>query len=526
MRARARGALGALGALGAMALAFSAALAAAERPAVIEAARNTDRATLRALVQRKVDVNVTEGDGSTALHWASYRNDVESADVLIRAGANVNAANDLGVTPLWPASLNGNVEMVKRLLSAGANPKATLLRGETLLMTAARAGHADVVQLLLSAGADPNARPTRGETTPCLFDPSRTCSVQAGGQTALMWAVAQKHAGVVAVLLKHGVDIHAKSDVYALKKAGDVPHPIPENQRAFPHGGDTALMFAARVGDLASATLLIDAGANVNDADAFGMSALAMAAYNNRPDVAALLLERGADPNLASSEITPLHTAILHRDEKLVAALLARGANPNAPLRAWTGFERGSRDRWIHLALVGARPFWLASRFGTPSMMRLLVQHGADPLFVHNSAYYSPRIGSVKGSDVGLDAPRLTETTTALMAAVGMGGPAGGRWAQVPAREREAEALEAAKIAIEHGVDVNAVNRFGRTCKVPWEVPAGQVRKCVDVTNPDDEYYGRFAPPRTALEGARAMKYQSVVKFLIEKGAADAPAAR
>jgi ankyrin repeat protein len=502
-----------------LALLVSLPIAAAERPELIDAARNADRATLRALVQKKVDVNVTEGDGSTALHWASYRNDLESADLLIRAGANVNAANDLGVTPLWPASLNGSAAMVQRLLSAGANPKAALLRGETLVMTAARAGHAEVVQILLAAGADSNARPARGDTTPCLFDRSKMCSVQAGGQTALMWAVAQKHPDVVAVLLKHGVDIHAKSDVYALKKAGDVPHPIPENQRAFPHGGDTAVIFAARVGDLASATLLINAGANVNDADAFGMSALAMAAYNNRTDVAELLLERGADPNLASSEISPLHAAILHRDEKLVAALLARGADANAPLRAWTGFERGSRDRWIHLAMVGARPFWLASRFGTPNMMRLLVGHGADPLFVHHSAYYSPRIGSVKGADVGLDAPRLTETTTALMAAMGMGGPAGGRWAQVPAREREAEALEAAKLAVELGVDLHAVNQFGRTCKVPWEVPAGQIRKCVEVSKPDDEYYGRFSPPRTALEGAKAMKYESVVKFLTEKGA-------
>jgi ankyrin repeat protein len=490
-----------------------------ERSALITAAKNSDRVALRALIEKNVDVNVAEGDGSTALIWASHRDDLESADLLIRAGANVNAANDLGVTALWPASLNGNAAIVQTLMAAGANPNAALLLGETPLMTAARAGHVEVVRLLLAAGAHPNARPARKETTPCLFDRSRTCSTQAGGQTALMWAVAHKHGDVVAMLLANGADVHAKSDVYALKKAGDVPHPIPENQRAFPHGGDTALMFAARAGDLRSASLLVASGANVNDTDAWGMSAVAMAAYNNRIDVAEFLLERGADPNLASSEIGPLHAAILHRNEKLVAALLASGADPNTPLRAWTGFERGSRDRWIHLATVGATPIWLAARFGTPGMMRQLLERGADPLFVHRSAYYSPRIGSVRGADVGLDAPRLTETSTILMAAVGMGGPAGARWAQANPKTREAEALEAVTLAVELGIDVNAVNRFGRTCKVPWEVPAGQVRKCVEVANPDDEYYGRFSPPRTALEAAKALKYDSIVAFLIEQGA-------
>ena len=80
--------------------------AAAERPALIDAARNADREALRALIQKKVDVNAADADGTTALHWASYRDDLDSVDLLIRAGANVNAANDLGATPLWNASLN------------------------------------------------------------------------------------------------------------------------------------------------------------------------------------------------------------------------------------------------------------------------------------------------------------------------------------------------------------------------------------------------------------------------------------
>ena len=240
-----------------------------------------------------------------------------------------------------------------------------------------------------------------------------------------------------------------------------------------------------------------------------------------------ICVEHGADPNLPSSEIGPLHGAILHRNEKAVDALLARGTNPNLPLRAWTGTERGSRDRWIHPSLVGASPLWLAARFGTPKMMKQLIERGADPLFVHHSAYYNPTIGSVASANVGLDAPRLTETSTVLMAAVGMGGPIGEGWPQPDPRVREAEALEAAKLMLKLGVDINAVNQFTRTCKVPFAVPAGQVRKCVEVEKPDQDLHGKFSPPRTALEGARTLGYRSVSIFLLENGGigADVPVA-
>lgn len=499
-----------------------------DRPELVTAARNGDNATIRELLQRKADVNAAEGDGTTALHWASHRNDLEAVDLLIRAGANVNAANDLGVTPLWPACLNGNAAIVRRLIEAKANPNAALLLGETLVMTAARSGNAEVVKLLVAAGGDPNARPARKETIACLFDPSRTCSVQAGGQTALMWAVAQRHHEVVKALLANGANVHLRSHVYAVRKSAGLPHPIPENQRAFPQGGDTALIFAARLGDIGSTKLLVAAGANVNDADGWGMSAMALAAYNNHGDVVEYLVEIGADPNLASSEIAPLHAAILHRNERLVDALLAHRADPNLRLRAWTGVERGSRDRWIHPSMVGASPLWLAARAGTPKMMRLLIARGADPLFVHRSAYYDPTIGSVATANVGLDAPRLTETSTVLMAALGVGGPIGEGWSLPDPKEAEAQSLEAVKLALAHGVEINAVNRFDRTCRVPWVVPSGQVRQCAEVEKPDQDLHGRFSPARTALEAARMLGYKSVVKYLLENGGigADVPMAQ
>src|SRR5262245_7141026 len=262
----------------------------AGRPPLIEAARNADTSVLRSLLQKKVDVNAAEADGATALHWAAYRDDVEGVELLIRAGANVKAANDLGVTPLWTASLNGSAAMVRRLLEAGANPNAALLSGETPLMVAARSGYRDIVEQLIAKGARVNGRGARA-------------------QTALMWAVAQKHPDVVKALLAHGAAVEARSDVWSQVMAVP-PHGYPGYNRAIPHGGDTALMFAARVGDLDSAGLLVAAGANVNDADAWGVSATTLAAHSGFRELVEFLLDKGADANANSAGFAALHIAI------------------------------------------------------------------------------------------------------------------------------------------------------------------------------------------------------------------------
>ena len=370
---------------------------------LVDAAKNADRDALRALLSEGTGVNVAEVDGTTALHWASYRDDVESADLLIHAGADVNATNDLGATPLWTASLNGSVAMVRRLLEAGANPNAALLLGETPVMVASRSGYPDVVEQLLAKGADVNARAARG-------------------QTALMWAVAQKHAAVLSVLLAHGADVHARSDVWTDVMAAP-PHGVLEYNSPIPHGGNTALMFAARVGDLTSAKILVAGGADVNDTNAWGVSATVLAAHSGYRDFVAFLLQKDADPSAAAAGFTALHVAIMRRDEKLVAALLADGADPNAPLRTWTPTRRASSDFNFPPALVGATPFWLAARFSAPSIMRRLATYGADPLFVHHADYATSTV-----------TPRRKETTTALMAATGMGGGRTRAWATTRTR--------------------------------------------------------------------------------------------
>jgi ankyrin repeat protein len=424
---------------------------------LINAARNADREGVRRLVQEKADVNATEPDGTTALHWASYRDDVESAELLIKAGANVNAANDLGATPLWTASLNGSAAMVRRLLQAGANPNATLLLGETPLMVAARSGNADVVQQLVTRGANVNARATRG-------------------QTALMCAVAQKHPDVVKVLLANRADVHTRSESWNQMEAVS-PHGVPEYNREIPYGKNTALMFAARVGDLESARLLVAAGANVNDEDAWGISVVTLATHSGFVDLVEFLLDKGADPNRSAAGFAPLHEAIMRRDEPLVRTLLAHGADPHAPLQAWTPTRRQSSDLHFEPELVGATPYWLAARFWQPNVMRLLVELGADPKSVHRS----DRI--VDGKE-GRAYDHRYDATNALMAALGMGG-GGNAWVQPDRSQREALTLATVKLAVDLGIDVNATNTDGRT----------------------------------ALDAAKTLKYETVVAFLVSKGA-------
>jgi ankyrin repeat protein len=277
----------------------------------------------------------------------------------------------------------------------------------------------------------------------------------------------------VAMLLRHHADVHARSDVWVDVQAVP-PHGQLEYNRAIPHGGDTALMFAARVGDLASARLLVTAGANVNDKDAWGVTPLVLAAHSGFARLVDYFLDVGADPNASEAGFAALHEAILRRDEHMVSALLAHGAQPNAPLRTWTPTRRSSKDWNFPPELVGATPIWLSARFNEPAVMRQLSARGADPMFVQRVEYIPD----------GPTLKRKTEVTTALMAATGMGG-GGAAWVPPARGEREALMLESVKLLVAAGVELNAANSDGRT----------------------------------ALDAATALKFESVVKFLAEKGA-------
>jgi ankyrin repeat protein len=409
-----------------------------------DAAMRADREAIRSLLQQKVDVNAPQPDGTTALHWAVRRNDVETARMLIRAGAKVDTATRYGVTPLYLACLNGNATMIGVLLDAGANANSANPGGETALMTAARTGKVDAVRLLLDRGAAINAKESVRE------------------QTALMWAVLENHPDVVKLLLANGADINAQTRVEIPDGTNGIPGassgdigahgPGIYRPRAVPtpSGAMTPLLFVAREGNLEMARILLDASADLERPSANGTRPLVVAINNNHIQLALFLLERGADPNAADNfwKRTPLFAAVEMRNPDftrespppvadtrdpmdLIKALLERGADPNARTNTTPprGFMQGTAS-WV--SFDGQTPFVRAALNGDITLMRLLLKYGADPNV------------------------RTNEGSTALMAAAGVNFVV----AQTFTRSG-AEYLEAAKLCLELGADVNAVNSQG-----------------------------------------------------------------
>jgi ankyrin repeat protein len=436
--------------------------------ALVSAVKQGDRGTVQALLDQRVDVNAAQADGTTALTWAVQRDDIDTAKLLLSAGANANIATVYGVTPLSLACTNRNAALVEALLAANANPGVAQVTGETPLMTCARTGNVAAVKLLLDRGADPNARET-------------------GGQSALMWAAAQKHSDVVRALVEAKADVNARSkerELPALLRAVTYTKDVHFPRYA---GGYTPLMFAARMGDVASARILLDAGAKIDDkpkADGIGDGTpLVIATASGHEDLAVFLLERGADPNAADGfGITSLHWALSEGIKslvgggstatdrfwyhpnmpKLVRELLVKGADPNARIaRDFPPYDNLLFGHTLgnnlpQITLVGATPYLLAAATGEVATMRLLVESRGDPKLV------------------------TVDSTGPLMVAAGVGTERGDR-----SPEGEAQALEAAKLAIMLGGDVNAKNREGRT----------------------------------ALHAAAFLGDREMIRFLVEKGA-------
>jgi ankyrin repeat protein len=368
-------------------------------PAIVDAAMNGDLKAVRTLVRQAVDLNATQPDGMTALHWAVERRDLPMMNVLLDAGAKHDLTNRTGARPLYLAATNGDAAAIARLLDAGEDANALLTaEGESVLMLTSQAGNAEAVKILLDRGANTNTQQLRG-------------------QTALMWAAAEGHADVVKLLLARGADPGLSSTASTK----------PERR---PPGGMTALLFAARQGKLEAARALLDGGANINAAGADNTSALLIAVVNGHYDLASLLIERGANPNIADSNgRTPLYAAIDLRNVQwsqgpapelpqpehlaLITTLLDAGADPSIKMTGQVG-HRGSFDmRWTDLK--GGTAFSRAAWNGDIEVMRLLLAHGADPKVVTDKGETSLLLLAGAGWPLGQGYIRPEEEVTAAL---------------------------------------------------------------------------------------------------------------
>ncbi len=424
-------------------LAVSAAGQAWAQTPVADAAEQGDLTAVRSLLADGADVTAVQGDGTTALHWAVYREQPELATLLIEAGADVEAPNDYGVTPFALAARQGHADLLRRLLGIGVDPddpRHAVNAGETPLLAAARSGQVEAVDVLLDAGANVDAQETWN------------------GQSALMWAAAEGHAAVVARLIERGADINVRSN-----------------------SGASALLFAARKGDMAAVETLLAAGAEVNESRPDGATALLVAVVNGYEDLVDLLLAAGADPNAegGSTRLTvqgmraqpmpleirklgygeadneavrrgnifgrPLqsavHVANWHISDQFVSvnldrlrimrALLDAGAEVNARNTMEEPRWSGARYR---RHMTGGTAFLYAAKVADVEAMRLLLEYGADP-----NIYSEDNI-------------------TPLMAAAGVS------WASNQERASEAQVLEAVTLIVEElGADVNFASDVGET---------------------------------------------------------------
>ena len=385
-----------------------------------DAVQRLDRATVGSLLAQSIDVNASQVDGMTAVHWAAYHDELEILDLLVRAGGEVNAANGYGVMPLSLACTNANVAMVELLLDAGADPNASLPGGETALMTAARTGRVGAVRALLAYGADAHAREKQR------------------GQTAMMWAAAEGHVEVVEVLLEIGADFRTPLE-----------------------SGFTPFLFAVREGRIGVMHALLNAGADVNETVQAlvprtpvpggrglpeGASALLVAVMNAHFELAAELLDARADPNADVPGYSVLHVMPKVRNPgggdndpapegsgtmsslELVRKLAAHGADLNATM------TRRARLNNTRFNEMGATPFMLAALTADTELMMTLAELGADPLL------------------------RNAENSTPLMAAAGLGTRSPGEDAGA-----EGEVLAALRLALDFRADVNAVDDNGET---------------------------------------------------------------
>jgi len=331
---------------------------------LVDAVRQQDVATVRALVKSGADVNRPEGDGATALHWAVHGDSAALVRVLLGAGASATAANDLGVTPLHLAAANGNTEILTLLLERHVDPNAAAASGVTPLMEAVRSGRVDAVRVLLAHGARANARESTRH------------------QTALMWAVSRQHADIVQVLIENGADPHARTEARTVTVMLDrgprrAVKTAMADARQVGVGGSTSLLIAAQVGSVEAARLLIRAGANVNDTAADGRSALVLAAFSGHTAVATYLLSAGADPNAAGAGYTALHAAALRGDLALVQALLAAGADPHATLTKGSPVRRFGSQWALPTPFTGATPLVVAAAYLETGIMKALLAAGA-----------------------------------------------------------------------------------------------------------------------------------------------------
>ncbi len=400
---------------------------------LLQLASTGNTAGAMALLSKNTDVNQSMADGTTALHWAIYYNDLALVQKLIKQGADVKAKNEFGATPMSQAAITGNVEILKALLDAGIKADEAGADDQTPLMVIARTPNVKAAELLIKHGANVNA-----------VEKWR-------GQTALMWASAQKQPAMLNLLIEKGANVNARS----LPNNWERQVTAEPRMKILPVGGFTPLLYASREGCAACVAALIKAGADLNMTDPDGVTPLVMAGLNARWDSMKVLLEAGANPDKWDVYgRNPLYMVVDYstlphggRADKLsgdlttpaeVAELiLAKGGNVNLQLKLFPPYRALGPDRGADgLLKTGVTSLFRAARGGDLVMTELLLKHKAL-----------------------VELPNEDGVTPLIVAA-------GYRAGAIDTRGKfrtEKQAMEVTKRLLDAGADINAAESFGQT---------------------------------------------------------------
>jgi ankyrin repeat protein len=459
---------------------------------LLDVAERGDRAAALQLLAKGASPNAPGPDGTTAIMWAASNGDLELVRALIKAGANVKLQNQFGTTALTEAAIIGSAPVVDALLKAGADPNTRNPEGETPLMAVARSGHVEAARRLLEAHADINAKENWG------------------GQSALMWAAAQSQAEMVKFLASQGADVNARGVIRQWeRKVITEPRPKDLNK-----GGFTPLLYAAREGCIECARHLIAAGADPDLEDPERITPLNMALLNLHFEFAAYMIKAGADvdkwdlfgrsPLYMAADVSTLPVkgngamAVIPSEDSVTALDVARllleaGANPNLQLKRRPPYRDVPQDRGGDTILAqGATPLLRAARAGDAPFVELLLKNKA------------------------LVDLASKEGVTPLMAAAGV--EFGTRVTRGRNRTNEG-VLATMRLLLDAGADINA-----RMVTEPRPVvPEGTSQAAAfDVTlrrRPSQVPSPVAVPHETALHGAAERGFTSVVKFLADNGA-------
>jgi ankyrin repeat protein len=466
-----------------------------------------DLEMLNALIAAGARVDVANREGVTPLHMASLYGNAPMIDRLLKAEANPKQKGPAGETMLMLAARNGNPETIKLLVAAGADVNVREpLRGTTALMWAVEQRHPAAVKALLDSGADYAARSAgaglprnymagKVNTSAVEAAAQRHVRAAAGGRTyeeqLKVEGVGGRFGGTDRNQLRVGQPGQGQAagqqgqgqgqgqgqrgqgqlgGGQGQRGGGQPAQPATAtataaNAAATPDddndqdiviaglvgsggGGLTALILASREGDLESAKLLLDKGANINQVTEYSWSPLLTATNNRHYKLGQYFIERGADINLANKgNWTPLYLATDNRNIEggdfpvpkpdidhldYIKFLLEHGANPNARAKDNTLTRTIFTMQWFLES--GATPFVRAAQSGDLELLKLLIKHGADPMI------------------------KTEFGDTALTAAAGIG------WVEGVTYEHSVKAnVETIRYLLDLGIDPNAANGDGRT---------------------------------------------------------------